>query len=83
MQSFYIQVLRSTCYGKQAQAEKKRTSKTYGRSNKEVNALIEKKFYQFVKNKKKREKEMQISDDEDKKSVSSVVQSVASGETFF
>ena len=35
--------------------------KTYGKSNKEINALIEKRFQMFVKNKKrmKIEKELQ------------------------
>ena len=61
--------------------------KTYGKSNKELNALIEKKFKKFVKNKKRRktEKELwhfqetQISDNKDKKSVLSMAESVKSG----
>ena len=56
--------------------------------NRELNALIEKKFQKFVENKKTRkiEKEfkhfqaIQISDNESKKSVSSLAESVESGE---
>ena len=62
--------------------------RTYGKSNKELNALIEKIFQKFVKNKKWRKtekdvqhfQEMQISDDESKKIVSSLAESVESGE---
>ena len=51
--------------------KKRKPFKNYGRSNKELNALIEKQFQKFVKNKKRRktEKELQhfqemyISDD--------------------
>ena len=51
--------------------KKKKKFRNYGKSNKEVNALIEKKFVKFVKNKKRRRtekelqhfQEMQISDD--------------------
>ena len=61
--------------------------KNYGKSNKELNALIEKKIKKFVKNKKRRNtekelqhfKEMQISDDESKKRISSFAESVESG----
>ena len=42
------------CNGLQAQAEKKRSFKTDGKNNKVLNALIEKKFQKFVKNKKRR-----------------------------
>ena len=60
--------------------KKKKNFKIYGKSNKELNALIEKKFQKFVKHKKRRKtekelqhfQEMQISDDEGKKSVSSL-----------
>ena len=53
---------------------------TYGKSNKELNDLITKKFQKFVKNKKRRKtgkalqhfQQMQISDDESKKSVSNL-----------
>ena len=60
----------------------------YGNSNKELNALIEKKFQKFAKNKKRRKtekeiqhfQEMQISNDESKKSFSSLAESVEDGE---
>ena len=60
----------------------------YGKSNKELNALIERKFQKFVKSKKRRKtqkelqhfQEIQISDNESKKSVSSLVENVESGE---
>ena len=60
----------------------------YGKSNKELNALIEKKFQKFVKNQKrwKTEKElqyfqeMQILDDESKMNISSFAESIESGE---
>ena len=41
--------------------KKKKPLKNYGKSNKELNTLIEKKFQEFVKNKKrsKTEKELQ------------------------
>ena len=66
----------------------KKTFKNYGKSNKELNALIEKKFQKFVKNKKRRKtekelqhfQEMQILDDESKKSISSLAESVVRGE---
>ena len=59
--------------------------------SKELNLLIEKKCQKFVKNKKMRKteeelqhvQEMQISDDESKKYVSSVIESVESGEILF
>ena len=68
--------------------KKKKHFRNYGKSNKELNALIEKKFQKFVKykNRRKTEKElqhfqeMQISNDESKKSVSSLVKSVESEE---
>ena len=67
---------------------KKRDFKTYGNRNKELNAVIEKKFQKFVKNQKFRKTEkvlqhfqkMQISDNKSKKNVSSVAESVESGE---
>ena len=68
--------------------KKKKPFKNYGKSIKELNALIEKKFQKVVKNRKRRKmekdllslKEMQISDDESKKSISSLEESVESGE---
>ena len=68
--------------------KKKKPFKNYGKINKELNALIENIFQKFVKNKKrtKTEKElqyfqeMQISDDKNKKSISSFAESVESGE---
>ena len=68
--------------------KKKKPFKNYGKSNKELNALIKKKFQKFVKNKKRRNlekelqhfQEMQISDDESKKSISTFAESVESGE---
>ena len=59
--------------------KKKKPFKNYEKSNKEMNALIEKKFQKFVKNKKRMKtdkelqhfQEMQILDDESKKSISS------------
>ena len=68
--------------------KKKKPIKNYRKSNKELNALIEKKFQKFVKNKKRRKtekellhfQEMQKSDDKSKKSISSFAESVASGE---
>ena len=73
---------------KKHKQKKKKNLKTYGKSNKELDALIEKKFQKFVKNKKRRKTEkelqhfqdMQIPDDENKKSVSSLTISVESGE---
>ena len=55
---------------KKLKQRKKKNFKNYGKSNKELNALIEKKFHNFVKNKKRRKtekelqhfQEMQISD---------------------
>ena len=68
--------------------KKKKNFKTYIKSNKELKALIEKKFQKFVKDKKSRKtekelqhfQEMKISDDESKKSVSILVESVESRE---
>ena len=64
---------------KKHKQKKKKPFKNYGKRNKELNALIENKFQKFVKNKKRRKTEkelqhfqdMQISDDESKKSISS------------
>ena len=64
--------------------KKRKPFKNYGKSNKELNALIERKFQNFVNNKKrwKTEKELQhfheiqILDDESKKSISSFAESV-------
>ena len=67
----------------QAQVEKKRNYKSYGESNKETNALIEKKFPKYVKSKKRRMKEKeesQISDYKSKKIISSMTESIESGE---
>ena len=66
----------------------KKSFNNYRKSNKELNALIEKKFQKFFKAKKRRKteielqhfQEMQISDSESKKSVSSFAESVESGE---
>ena len=71
--------------------QKKKSFRNYRKGNEELNVLIEKKFQNFVKNKKwkKTEKELQdfqetlISDDESKKSVSSSAESVKSGEILF
>ena len=68
--------------------KKKKYFRTNGKSNKELSALIKKNFQKFVKNKKGRKtekelqqfQEMQISVDESKKSVSSLAESVKSGE---
>ena len=68
--------------------KKKKNFRNYGRNNKELNALIEKKFLKFVKNKKRRKtekkvehfQEMQISGDESKKNISSFAESVESGD---
>ena len=77
------------CYDQQAQAKKEKSFRNYWKSNKAPNTLlIEKKFHKFVKNKKRRKtekelqhfQEMQISDDERKKSVSSLAESVETGE---
>ena len=59
---------------------------TYGKDKKELNALIERKFQKFLKNKNSRKsgKElqhfqgMQIPDEESKKSISSFAESVES-----
>ena len=67
--------------------KKKKIFKNYGKSNKELNALIEKIFQKFVKNKKRRKTEknfqhfheMQISDDKSKKSLSSFAETMESG----
>ena len=76
-------------YGKQAQTEEKEDLfKTYRKNNKQLNPLIDKKFQKLVTNKKrwKIEKEpqhfqeMQISDNKDEKSVSSLVESMERGE---
>ena len=64
---------------------------TYRKNNKELNQLIENKLLKFVKNKKrkltKKElkyfQEMQLSNDENIKSVSNVVISVESGEILY
>ena len=55
--------------------KKKKPFKNYEKSNKEPNALIEKKIQKLH-----RFQEMQISDDESKKSISSFAESVVSGE---
>ena len=63
---------------------KKKKISNYGKKNKELNAVIEKNFQKIVKNKKRRKtekalqhfQEIQISDDESKKSVSSLAESV-------
>ena len=50
----------STCDGQQAQGEKEKKFTNYMKSFKELNALIERKFQKFVKNKKKRETEKEL-----------------------
>ena len=77
---------RFTHYGQQTQTEEKMNFKSYKKSNKGLNALIEKKIQKFVKNKKRRKtekeleqfQEMQHSDDESKNSVFRVAESVES-----
>ena len=74
MKTFYRQLQGYMCYSPEAQAKKIKKFKTYGKSNKELNALIEKNIQNFFKNKKRRKtekglkhfQEMQISDNEDK-----------------
>ena len=73
---------------KHKQIKRRKNFRNYGKSNKELNALIEKKIQKLIENKKRRktEKELQhfqkvqISDDESKKSVSSLAERVDSGE---
>ena len=68
--------------------KKKKHFINYGKSNKELNALIKKKFQKFVKNKKRRKTEkelqhfqaMQISDDKSKKSIFCFAESTESEE---
>ena len=68
--------------------QKTKKIRNYEKINKEFNALIEKKFQKFVQNKKRRRtekelqhfQEMKISDDKNKKSVSSLAESVESGD---
>ena len=68
--------------------KKKKNFRNYGKSNKDINGLIEEKFWEFVKNKKgmKTEKELQhfhemkVLDDESKKNISSLAESVKSVE---
>ena len=68
--------------------KKKKNFKSYGKGNKELNALIERKFHKFVKKKKRRKtekelqhfQEMQLSDDESQKSIFSFAESVERGE---
>ena len=69
-------------------SKKKENFRNFGKNTKELNALIEKKFQNFVTNKERRKiekelqhiQEMQVSDDESKKTVSSLAESVKSGE---
>ena len=68
--------------------KKNKNFRTYLKSNKELNALIQKKFQKFVKNKKRSKtykelqhfQKMHITDNESKKSVSSLAESVENGE---
>ena len=62
--------------------KKEKLFNSYGKSNKELTALIEKTSQLLVKNKKRRktEKELQISDVKSKKNISSFAESVESGE---
>ena len=59
---------------------KEETLKNYGKNNKELNALIEKKFQNSSEKELQHFQEMKISDDESKKSISSFAESVESGE---
>ena len=67
---------------------KQKPFRNYKKSKKELNALIEKIFQNFVKNKKKMKtetelqhfQELQISDNKSKKSISNFAESVGSGE---
>ena len=73
---------------KKYKQKKMKPFKIYVKNNKELNALMEKKFQKFVKTKKRRKtkkklqhfQEMQISDDESKYSISSFAESIESGE---
>ena len=73
---------------KKQKQKKKKPLKSYGKSNKELNAKIESKFQKFVKNKKRRKtdkelqhfQEIQLSDNESKKSISSFAEIVEDGE---
>ena len=46
--------------GQQAQIEEKKSFRIYGKSNKELNALIEKKFQKFMNFKKRRKTEKEL-----------------------
>ena len=67
---------------------KKKNFRNHGRNNKKLTAVIKKKLKKSIKNKKRRKTEkehllfqdMKISDNERKKSVSSLAESVESGE---
>ena len=73
---------------KKQKEKKKKPFKNYGKSNKELNSLIEKNFQKLVKNKKRRKTEkelkhfhkMQVIDNESKKSISRLAESVESTE---
>ena len=86
MQSFYGQLKGPRCSGKQAQQRKEENMKYYKKSNKKLNALIEKIIQKFVKNKKRMKtkevlqnfQELQCSDNEGKKSISSFEESIES-----
>ena len=73
---------------KKHKQKKTKPFKSYGKSNKELNALIEKKFQILVTNKKRRKtekelqhfQEMQIVDDESKTNISYFAESVESRE---
>ena len=73
---------------KKHKQKKKKPFKSYGKNNKELKAPIEKKIQKFVKNKKRRKtqkelqyfQDIQISDNESKKSISSSAERVESGE---
>ena len=45
---------------KKQKQKKMKTFKNYGKSNKDLNALIEKKFQKFVENKKRRKMEKEL-----------------------
>ena len=87
MQSFYEQLQGSTCNGQQAQAEKEKEIQELRKEQQKIKHISEKKCQKFVKNKERRKTErelqysqkIQISDDESKKNVSSLAESVESG----
>ena len=57
MQSYYGQVQRSTYNGNQVQTKENKKFNSYGKSNKELNALIEKKSKIWKKQEKEENRE--------------------------